>query len=236
MIFLAADFDEESWADDVAAFVEPSRAVGFPAAVERSRSGNGAHVSFFFAAPVAAATARRMGCYLITETMRRRHQLRMASYDRLFPNQDTLPRGGFGNLIALPLQHQARERGHTVFLDDNLEPYPDQWTYLASIRRMDRAAVEEIAGEATRRGQVLGDQRCTGTCNRFQFVGELTPTQSQAARALLEHDIGVFVGPPGIGKTVLGAYLIAKRACSTLVLVHRRPLLDQWVAQLTMFL
>ena len=87
--FLAADFDEESWVDDVAAFVETARTVGLPAGVERSRSGNGAHVWFFFAAPVPAATARRMGCYLITETMSRRHQLAMASYDRLFPNQDT---------------------------------------------------------------------------------------------------------------------------------------------------
>ena len=93
--FLAADFDEASWVDDVAALVETSRAVGLPSAVERSRSGNGAHVWFFFAAPVPAATARRMGCYLITETMSRRHQLAMASYDRFFPNQDTLPRGGF---------------------------------------------------------------------------------------------------------------------------------------------
>jgi hypothetical protein len=98
--FLAADFDEASWADDVAAFVKTSRAVGLPSAVERSRSGNGAHVWFFFAAPVPAATARRMGCYLITETMSRRHQLAMASYDRFFPNQDTLPRGGFG--VSVP--------------------------------------------------------------------------------------------------------------------------------------
>ena len=125
--FLAADFDEASWADDVAAFVETSRAVGLPSAVERSRSGNGAHVWFFFAAPVPAATARRMGCYLITETMSRRHQLAMASYDRFFPNQDTLPRGGFGNLIALPLQYEARERGNTVFVDDRLVPHADQW-------------------------------------------------------------------------------------------------------------
>src|SRR5205807_4196256 len=123
--FLAADFDEASWADDVAAFVETSRAVGLPSAVERSRSGNGAHVWFFFAAPVPAATARRMGCYLITETMSRRHQLAMASYDRFFPNQDTLPRGGFGNLIALPLQYEARERGNTVFVDDRLVPHAD---------------------------------------------------------------------------------------------------------------
>jgi hypothetical protein len=117
--FLAADFDKESWKDDVAAFVETCRAVGVPVSVERSRSGHGAHVWFFFAAPVAAATARKMGCHLVTETMSAHHQLSMQSYDRLFPNQDTMPRGGFGNLIALPLQHEARKRGNA---DDLARP------------------------------------------------------------------------------------------------------------------
>src|SRR5207247_1844443 len=100
--FLAADFDKTSWTDDVAAFVETCRVAGLPGAVERSRSGNGAHVWFFFSAPVPATTARKMGCYLITETMSRRHQLSMESYDRLFPNQDTLPRGGCrpGNRVS----------------------------------------------------------------------------------------------------------------------------------------
>src|SRR5207247_11379301 len=100
--------------------------------------------------------ARKMGGSLITEPMARRHQLSMGSYDRLFPNQDTMPRGGFGNLIALPLQHDARNLGNTVFLDVDLEPYPDQWAYLASIARIKPAAVEGIAEEATRRGQIIG--------------------------------------------------------------------------------
>src|SRR5881409_4129398 len=139
--FLAADFDKTSWTDDVAAFAETCRANGLHAAVERSRSGNGAHVWLFFSAPVAASAARKMGCYLITETMSRRHQLSMGSYDRLFPNQDTMPRGGFGNLIALPLQHDARQLGYTVFLDVDLEPFSDQWAYLASLTRMETATV-----------------------------------------------------------------------------------------------
>jgi hypothetical protein len=100
--FLAADFDKAAWREDVMVFAESCRRVGVPYAIERSRSGNGAHVWFFFSSPVSAATARKMGSYLITETMARRDQLSMASYDRLFPNQDTLPNGGFGNLIALP--------------------------------------------------------------------------------------------------------------------------------------
>src|SRR5213083_3716691 len=80
----------------------------------------------------------------------------MTSYDRLFPNQDTLPRGGFGNLIALPLQHEARERGNTVFVDDRLVPHADQWAYLAGLPRMEPLTVEAIAREASARGQVIG--------------------------------------------------------------------------------
>jgi superfamily II DNA or RNA helicase len=354
---LAADFDQESWADDVSAFVETCRAVGLPAAIERSRSGNGAHVWFFFTAPVAAATARRMGCYLVTETMSRHHQLAMASYDRLFPNQDTLPRGGLGNLIALPLQHEARQRGNTVFVDDRLVPHADQWAYLGTLPRIAPATVEAIAQEGIARGQVIGlriastgeeddeapwetppsrrarparidgplpsevravlaqrlyvekarlpsallnqikrlaafqnpefykrqkmrlpvaltprvigcaeelsqhvalprgcvgdltnllaehgiglrldDQRCSGEPLKVRFGGRLTAAQEKAAKSLLAHDLGVFVAPPGVGKTVVGTHVIAARGRSTLVLVHRKPLLDQWVAQLSLFL
>jgi len=93
-----------------------------------------------------------MGCYLITETMARRHQLSMSSYDRLFPNQDTMPRGGFGNLIALPLQQDVRRLGNTVFLDVTLEPLSDQWANLASLTRIETATVEGIAEVASRRG------------------------------------------------------------------------------------
>ncbi len=96
--FLAVDFDEKSWKEDIVAFAETCRSVGTPVAIERSRSGNGAHAWFFFTTPISANVARRIGCYLITETMSRRHELSMESYDRLFPNQDTMPRGGFGNL------------------------------------------------------------------------------------------------------------------------------------------
>jgi hypothetical protein len=156
--FLAADFDKTSWKEDVHAFVETARRLGLPALVERSRSGNGAHVWFFFAAPVPAHIARKMGCHLITETMAVRHELSMESYDRLFPSQDTMPRGGFGNLIALPLQHEPRRLGNSVFLDDHLNAYPDdqQWAVLASAKRISPAAVERIASEAERRGTIVG--------------------------------------------------------------------------------
>ena len=356
--FLAVDFDKSSWEEDVSAFAATSRSLGVPAAIERSRSGNGAHAWFFFAAPVSANMARRMGCYLITETMTRRHELSMKSYDRLFPNQDTMPRGGFGNLIALPLQYEPRQQGNSIFVDECLEPYADQWAFLASVQRIEPGIAETIAHEATRTGQIIGvrfaeilddrvesapwthsrptlkssptiigplpsvvrgvlaqrlyiekaglpapilnqlkrlaafqnpefykkqrmrlstattarvitcaeelaqyislprgcanaatqlfgehlialsieDERQLGSPVEMQFNGDLTDAQRDAARALLAHDTGVFVGPPGIGKTVLGTYLIAKRACSTLIVVHRKPLLEQWVAQLAMFL
>ena len=357
--FLAVDFDKSAWMDDVRAFVQTSRRLGLPVAVERSRSGNGAHVWFFFATSVAAATARKMGCHLITETMANRHQLGMDSYDRLFPNQDTMPRGGFGNLIALPLQHGPRQEGNSVFLNDDLVAIPDeqQWAYLASIKRIDALTVERIASDASRAGSVVGvhmaemaddedaapwtglpsgnprspritgplpnrvpvvlaqrlfvakaglpspllnqikriaafqnpefykkqsmrlstaltprviscaedlpqhialprgcrpdfeqllrglgvafdvvDERVCGEPLALPFLGMLTPIQDQAARALLASDCGVLVAPPGTGKTVIGTYLVAARACSTLVLVHRRPLLDQWRAQLAVFL
>jgi superfamily II DNA or RNA helicase len=355
--FLAADFDKEAWREDVMAFTETCRHTGVPYAIERSRSGNGAHAWFFFSSPVPAATARKMGSYLITETMSGRHQLSMASYDRLFPNQDTLPKGGFGNLIALPLQYHPRQDGNTLFLDNELDPFPDQWGFLTSLVPIQTEMVDKIAMDATTRGQVTGlqiaiaeddvdaspwlkspsrkskpipitdpaphhvrsvlsqrlyvektglpsplinqiqrlaafqnpefykkqnlrlstaltpriiscaedhekhislprgclddvktllqenkshlaveDLRNLGDPMDASFFGELTNAQHQAVKIILEYDNGVIVAPPGFGKTILGTYLIAARKCSTLILVHRQPLLEQWRSQIGIFL
>ena len=133
---LVADFDEEHWQLDVAAFCKSCQELELTPAVERSRSGNGAHVWFFFSEPVSAADARRLGTGLLTRTMSQRHELSFASYDRLFPSQDTVPKGGFGNLIALPFQGQAQKEGNTLFIDEHLVPYPDQWAYLSTLPKI----------------------------------------------------------------------------------------------------
>ena len=354
---LAADFDKTTWQKDALAFVATAKQSGVSAYLERSRSGNGGHVWVFFECPVAASLARNMGCAILTRTMEQRHHLGLGSYDRFFPNQDTMPKGGFGNLIALPLQWTPRQDGNSVFVDDTVRPYPDQWQLLASVRRVPADQVEWIVRDAIRRGRVLGvrtsvldedsegepwtllpskrtserpihgpfpesveivrcnfafvpkadlpeamlnriiriaafqnpefykaqamrlstwdkpriiscadefpqhialprgclqdasdllkehgirvsirDERCAGTPIGVKFDGELRDEQAESVRQVLSHDEGVLCAPTGFGKTVVAAKLIAERGVSTLVLVHRRQLLDQWRERLGLFL
>ena len=353
--FLAADFDKKSWKRDVVAFRDTARAKGVPVAIERSRSGNGAHAWIFFAEPVAAGDARRLGALLITATMDRCPDIGFDLYDRFFPSQDTMPAGGFGNLIALPFQSRPRENGNSVFVDDDFRPYEDQWAYLSTIRRLSRSEMLSIVNEAATAGQIFGvqlpptdeddepwaaspsrrnkeppiegplpesvevvlgnqvyidrsklppglvnriarlaafqnpefyaaqamrlptfgkprviscaelfskhialprgcldglmglldsvgiaaelrDERQQGQLLTPRFLGELTPEQSAAAAALLEHETGVLAAATAFGKTVVAAKMIAARERNTLVLVHRRQLLEQWVARLQTFL
>ena len=154
--FLAVDFDDGDWAADSRAFLETCTSLKVPAVLERSRSGEGGHVWIFFAEAIPAVLARKLGAHLLTETMERRPEAGLKSYDRLFPNQDTLPRGGFGNLIALPLQKVPREKGNSMFVNEKLEPYTDQWVFLAGIEKMSKAQVEVIVREAEGRGRVIG--------------------------------------------------------------------------------
>ena len=148
--FLACDFDKGSWALDALAFLEVCNDVGVPACLERSRSGNGAHVWVFFEEPIEAAVARRLGTGLLRETMALRAEVDLTSYDRLFPSQDFVPQRGFGNLIALPLQATCRKQGNAVFLDPaKLEPWPDQWAFLAAVRRLSAGDAKSI-GDAIR--------------------------------------------------------------------------------------
>ncbi len=143
------EFDEQDWRDDARAFLRSCRELAVPAALEISRSGEGAHAWVFFEEAVPAREARQLGAALISHTCNPTRQLQLSSYDRLFPNQDTLPKGGFGNLIALPLQKEARQRGCSVFVDDNLQPYPDQWAYLASLQRLSVAGLQTLIQSAT---------------------------------------------------------------------------------------
>ena len=154
--FLAVDFDGGSWRDDATAFLETSRRLEVPVALERSRSGNGGHAWMFFDEALPAGLARRLASLILTEAMEERPDLGFRSYDRFFPNQDTLPRGGFGNLIALPLQHGPRRNGNSVFVDSELKPYPDQWAFLSELRRIPAAQAESIVSHAEKRGPVMG--------------------------------------------------------------------------------
>jgi superfamily II DNA or RNA helicase len=352
--FLAVDFDKQSWVEDIVAFCETCQSLNIPVTLERSRSGNGGHVWIFFSEEVSASSARNLGCYLVTRTMSQRHQLGMDSYDRLFPNQDTVPKGGFGNLIALPFQKIPGEKGNTLFLDKNFKPYPDQWSYLASIKKVSPSVLENSVQDATRTGQVLGvrlgpsedddspwaippsklpidilagpfpekvnlvvsnliyvekiglpsslinkikrlaafqnpefykkqklrlstaltpriiccaeefpkhlgiplglldelhallekvgikpeitDKSFSGTELKVAFHGQLSPVQEEAASKILPHNRGILVAPSGSGKTVVGISIIASRGVNTLILVNRRPLMDQWRNQLSIFL
>lgn len=337
--FLACDFDKEGWALDALAFLAVCRQHRVPAYLERSRSGNGGHVWIFFASPVTATSARQLGMRLLRETMVLRAEMDLASYDRFFPNQDFMPKGGFGNLIALPLQKACRVMGHTEFLnpdDPQLQPWPDQWAFLSQAQRLTpdhvKALLEMIppvavgpttvgtVSEATRQRYPAPEQiRCTfgaglsieksglppwllsalkhlaslhnplfyqrqklrlstfriprfikcydedashlhmprgvlEEVNRlcktagsalvvtdvrptfqplsFTFSGQLTASQEPAVQAVLKYGFGVLVAPLGAGKTVMGCAVVAQRNVPTLILAHRKPILEQWRAQL----
>ena len=152
---LAIDLDGEGWQEDAQALSEVIGGLALPVALERSRSGMGAHLWFFFEQAIATTQARRFGAHLLTEAMDARPELGLGSYDRMFPNQDTLPQGGFGNLIALPLQKTARDAGHSSFLDNSLNPFEDQWAFLGRIQRVGASQISEIVSRAERANRVI---------------------------------------------------------------------------------
>ncbi|MEI9478126.1 MAG: DEAD/DEAH box helicase family protein [Deltaproteobacteria bacterium] len=355
--FLAVDFDKKSWQEDVAVFLKTCGEIGVPAALERSRSGKGGHVWMFFDRPAPASLARKFGCAILTRSMERRHQIGLDSYDRFFPSQDTMPKGGFGNLIALPLQRVPGEKGNSVFVNGEFEVYPDQWMVLSAIKRIQLEKVESVVQEASRNGTILGvrisladegveedpwtlppskkkkekpiqgpfpqtvrivqgnliyieknglppamlnrlirlaafqnpdfykaqamrlstfgkariigcaedfpsyvglprgclddalelikthnikpelaDERFGGASINVTFKGELRPLQQEAAQQLFTHGYGILSAPTAFGKTVIAAWLIANRKVNTLVLVHRRQLMDQWRERMALFL
>ncbi|SEC44196.1 DEAD/DEAH box helicase [Paenibacillus sp. GP183] len=153
--FLAIDFDKRNWKEDALAVVNVCNEFNVPAALERSRSGQGGHIWIFFDEAIDANLARKLGCAILTKTMDKRNQIGLDSYDRLFPNQDTLPKGGFGNLIALPLQGIPRKNGNSVFVDETLQPYQDQWLFLSQLKKMSRERVLGFVQDAVRNSSVL---------------------------------------------------------------------------------
>ena len=82
----------------------------------------------------------------------------------------------------------------------------------------------------------LSDKRIIGERIDATFKGKLYPLQQKAANALLANEIGILSAPTAFGKTAVAAWIIAERKVNTLVLVHRRQLLDQWQERLALFL
>ena len=334
---VVCDFDGPGWALDALAYFHSAQSMGVTSALERSRSGDGAHVWIFFREAVPATIARRLGTLLLREAMNLRGELDLASYDRLFPAQDFIPKGSFGNLIALPLQKECRDRGTTVFLDPStMKPMGDQWAHLSALQRISwievesilatlpevRAGPEErtfqrprdvtpismpetVAGVAKSMLEIersglspallaglkhlaslhnpafyekerlrfsTGDTprmiRCYGenleslllprglTEKAVSVVSEagsrlvihenrsdpepiefapsfqLREDQEAALRALRDHELGVLVAPPGSGKTVVACALISHHQRPTLIIVDRKPLVEQWTERL----
>lgn len=146
-LFLAVDFDDDGYEKDISAFRGTCLENDIPVYIERSRSGNGAHAWIFFTEPVSAYLARRLGSGLLTYAMNRYSEIKFTSYDRLFPNQDTMPAGGFGNLIALPLQGLARKNKNSVFIDEMFIPYEDQWAFLSQIQKLTLVQIKQLVSE-----------------------------------------------------------------------------------------
>ena len=349
---LCTDFDdkncEHGYQEDVVAFVDVCKSWGIPCSIERSRSGNGAHVWIFFETPVMAVKARRLGNAILTEAMNRNGKIGFKSYDRFFPNQDALPEGGLGNLVALPLQGNARKNGNSVFVNEYFEPFPDQWEYLLNVGKFSASALEEILkqtatilplGDLSKTSEskpwevpttakiemsdfsleivitrsnmlyiplnqlsskVLNHLRriasfrnpefyskqalrlstyqtpriisCADLTDEYlalprgcedavttllkeknvayrfedktnhgktisvHFKGELRNEQQEAVNILADNSNGVLSATTAFGKTVAAIGLIAQRGVNTLILVHTKALLDQWVQRLERFL
>ena len=188
---LAIDFDKEHWREDVRAVDATCRDMQIPAVVEISRSGNGAHIWLFFDHAVPAILARQLGSMILTETMERQPDLGFDSYDRLFPNQDTLPKGGFGNLIALPLQREARRRNGSVFVNPaTWQPYEDQWAFLARIEKIDRWRVEQMTQRARMAGRILAVRAVPDT-DEDEYIPWMLPPSRQLQRKAPASDFSV---------------------------------------------
>ncbi|MDT8390319.1 MAG: DEAD/DEAH box helicase family protein [Lentisphaeria bacterium] len=175
--FLAMDLDGEGWQEDARVLVDVCRDLDLPVCLERSRSGNGGHLWFFFAEALPAVTARKFGSALLTAAMNTRPDIGFRSYDRLFPNQDTLPTGRFGNLIALPLQREARQKGNSAFVDINFTPHCDQWAFLSALPRLSPSRIVGIISRQERLEGIIG-VRLVPEEDDFKQPWKLTPSRN----------------------------------------------------------
>ncbi len=156
---LAVDFDDDDWPEATKALAQACRQCEVPHIIEISRSGNGAHLWIFFSQAVTARDARLLGFGLIDKAMEIHPNLSFDSYDRLFPNQDIMPEGGFGNLIALPLQKQARQNGNSLFVDQDLKVYADQWQHLSQVQTVSTKQLASLISKLTPDILRISDQR-----------------------------------------------------------------------------
>jgi len=156
---LAADFDKSDWQESIKAMSLACLQYNIPHAIEISRSGNGAHLWIFFSEPVPAKEARLLGFGLLDKAMEIHPKLSFESYDRLFPNQDLMPEGGFGNLIALPLQYQARQQGNSQFVNLELIPYSDQWYFLSQMKQLSPKQLNNLLAQLSPQSQQAIDTR-----------------------------------------------------------------------------
>ena len=151
--FLAMDFDahgtnnQTTWRDDILAAQRTCSDFGIKSYIEISRSGNGGHQWIFFDEIISARLARGLGTAIIKASMQNRHSIPFDSFDRFFPNQDEIPKGGYGNLIALPLQGKAVKEGHSVFVNESFIPYEDQWALLSSVKKIPERLVRKTINE-----------------------------------------------------------------------------------------
>ncbi|MGX7163621.1 TOTE conflict system archaeo-eukaryotic primase domain-containing protein [Enterococcus massiliensis] len=339
--FVVIDFDKGHAEEEAKSFVETCQRYDITPLIERSQSGNGIHIWLFFKEKIPASKGRRLANLLLTDAMMHTPLMNFTAYDRIIPLQDTLPKGGFGNLIALPLKWENVKKGCSIFLTDQFQTLQptDLWNHLSKIPKYDSNEIDdritEINSEVlileyefdenrylqtmghkkkypaklqvkrsgelqislngvSREDQIrlmflatfknpeyyklqrmrapiwniprlltaakisnnmlflprgieetmcnlmpemrIDDLTSSGVIIDVEFVGELRNEQVKAIQSIAEHDLGIISARTGFGKTVLAAYMIAKRKVSTLILVHNQNLSNQWFNQLQNFL
>lgn len=173
--FLATDFDKGHWQEEVKAMAKVCRSFEIPYAIEISRSGNGAHLWIFFNEKVPAKEARLLGFSLLDKAMEVYPNLSFDSYDRLFPNQDIMPEGGFGNLIALPLQREARLADNSSFVDNNLNIIQDQWQHLAQMKCLSYQELSKALIKISPNSALFKEQEAIEKRPPWEFTAKTKP-------------------------------------------------------------